>query len=433
MRPFSPFFFVALFCVALGFGIGQAHADCTSPAGVGGIVHFNAENTSISFCTGTDWKQILLDCPSGQTCMAGSGQQGICEADNITCTPVVAGPVQCWGGASYGGTTPSPIITAKYIASGLSAKCAIKLDDTVQCWGDAAYGGTAPNPVIKAKSISPLRQAMCAIKTDDTVQCWGDNAQGGATPNPVISAKALYGGSYNTCAIKMDDTVQCWGNSTSFFTAPSGMKAKNIVFNHDMAVCAIKLDDIVQCWGSGSQGATMPSSTIAAKKIIPAMQTFCAIKTDDTAICWGGGGTYTYNYAVKDIVGNIYGAMCAIKSSDNTVVCRDTYYPQGSTTGGTAPSPTIQAKSLYANTASICAIKMDDTVQCWGNVPSAPSMQAKTIASHWNWGTAACAIKLDDTVQCWGGSEAGGTTPSPIISAYSLTEASLSICAIKKQ
>ena len=52
-----------------------------------------------------------------------------------------------------------------------------------------------------------------------------------------------------------------------------------------------------------------------------------------------------------------------------------------------------------------CAIKTDDTVQCWGDimlgqatVPSNLGTVSSIDTGHYH----TCAIKTDDTVQCWG-------------------------------
>ena len=82
-----------------------------------------------------------------------------------------------------------------------------------------------------------------------------------------------------------------------------------------------------------------------------------------------------------------------------------------------------------------CAIKADDSVQCWGmfahaanDVPSALG-SIKSISAGW-WHT--CAIKADDSVQCWGDDADGqSTVPVGLSNVKSISAGGYHTCVIK--
>ncbi len=94
------------------------------------------------------------------------------NANNSICAIKTDNTVQCWGcGACSSSTAPSPTITAMDLTGKATennfantAFCAIKADNTVQCWGHATFGGTTPSPIIAVHSIAHGGNAYCAIK-----------------------------------------------------------------------------------------------------------------------------------------------------------------------------------------------------------------------------------------------------------------------------
>jgi hypothetical protein len=373
--------------------------------------------------------------------------------------------VQCWGTAGNGGTTPAGPISAKSIAFTNDAMCAIKIDNTVQCWGLSGNGGTTPNPTISAKSLVGNSQAMCAIKLDDTVQCWGVTAAGGTAPAGPISAKSIsFVGASSFCAIKLNDDVQCWGDAGNGGTTPSPtIKAKYLhkAFGQGGAMCAIKLDDTVQCWGWTAVGGTTPSPTIKAASLSNTYGAYCAIKkvyagswvvgalgscsassptwssslwTDCSAPC--EGGTQTRISTCTPTVGSQTRTVTCSTGNDNdcdpllkptasqactnsdcgtepaaSQTCNSQACPVGSLAvcwgrndQGQAGFKTDSFKSIATGHQHSCAIKLDNTVACWGNntYNQAPATRAgnhKMLAAG-QYHT--CAIMSDNSIQCWG-------------------------------
>ena len=115
----------------------SALADCANPAGVAGVLLYNADFNTMQYCDGTDWIRIPgagLDCPVGDTIiMASSG----------------------WSCGSYGGgggcTAPSG--------------CA-NVGDT--CADGSVFAGCAPN------SVAPLFTTRC-----DPGRTWGGSSCSG--------------------------------------------------------------------------------------------------------------------------------------------------------------------------------------------------------------------------------------------------------------
>jgi hypothetical protein len=339
----------------------------------------------------------------------------------------VTGPIQCWGDAAYGGTTPSPAIVAKSVVGGDSVMCAIKQDNTVQCWGSTSYG-VVPSPAISAKKVVVGNTMACAIKLDDTVQCWGTVSFGTLNPPTTITAKDIAVGHSSACAIKTDNTVQCWGVTNMGGTTPSPVISAKALIASPLAMCAIKMDNTLQCWGDGGSGGYTPSPAINVKSLYSSYYAICAVKTDDILQC-SGNGSYGGNAPGSlstSYVNSAPGAstICAMKTN-GTGRCWGSYnYDDGAV-----------IKDVGVNQGQLCRINNDNSVTCFlGNTYGAVSAKSKLMVGS----GAMCVIQIDDTVRCWGDAAQGGTTPSPTIKAQTITVSGgmrgfgRAFCAIKK-
>ena len=153
----------------------------------------------------------------------------------------------------------------------------------------------------------------------------------------------------------------------------------------------------------------------------------CAIKLDNTVTCWGGGNMIEHNPPMADedmqatesgklvkkwsvpdglkaeqiALGSFY--ACALKL-DHSVQCWGN--------GHVNPPAGLSAKQISTGEGSACALKHDNTVQCWGsqksifypvdntgqnNVPAGLTAKQVTAGENIN-----CALKLDNTIHCWG-------------------------------
>jgi hypothetical protein len=225
-----------------------------------------------------------------------------------------------------------------------------------------ASTGTAVRVAAVAATFKSVSQASqdhaCGIKTDDTVTCWGteNNGWNRIASVPVgVKFKRIATGYYSACGIRADDTPVCWGLN-SYTSIPAGVTTAKDVAMANSSYCFINQADAIGC-----QNTSPPSGTF--KRISAAYSTghFCGIKSDDTVACWGGL-TYTgpVGLTFKAVTtGDNYG--CGI-TQGNKLVC------WGNNNGGQAPTgPSVEDyKDVSARETGTCAIRMDDTVECFG-------------------------------------------------------------------
>lgn len=163
---------------------------------------------------------------------------------NSTCSLLSSGTVKCWGGNSYGqlgyttqgslypaSATPkavTSITTAKKIATGGNAACAILATGTVKCWG-LNYGVLPVDiqDLANVIDVAVSNHHACALVKGGAVKCWGENNYGGLGNNSFADSKvpvtalvtqpavAIVGGLERTCAITTGGLVQCWGYKIS--------------------------------------------------------------------------------------------------------------------------------------------------------------------------------------------------------------------------
>ena len=144
--------------------------------------------------------------------------------------------------------------TAKHIAAGSYHSCAILNDDSLVCWGGNSYGevggGNTSNgqysPQVvnlgqkTAKYVAGGESATCAILNDDSLVCWGRNRFG----------QLGYG-----------DTTQRTSPPTTAVDLGTGRTVRQVALGKDydsQNVCALLDNGRVKCWGrhkNGSLGA----------------------------------------------------------------------------------------------------------------------------------------------------------------------------------
>ena len=359
--------------------------------------------------TVTCWGDIRADerVPDDLGAVAGFSVGGyhacaVMEADST---------VRCWGWDKYQQAQP-PSGVFHAVASGRAHTCGLRQDGQVQCWGFNDYGaGSVPSHLSRpqaARSIAAGHHHNCVIRPNDTVSCWGRNNQGQTNVPPDLGpVRALSAGKYHTCAIRSTGAIACWGDDRygQISQVPSGTDWVEIHagFVH---TCGRRANGSVTCW------RIRETASPAMKSVSSGINQSCGIrKTDDYIQCWGslnaiahGGmtvdGRGVYPEAFKAI-SVIEGSMCGIKM-DDTVDC------WGSDLYGavTVPADLSTVKAVNSYSKNACAIKSDDTLQCWGtyqndNANTVPS-DLGTVKAVDTGNVHTCAIKSDDTLQCWG-------------------------------
>jgi len=330
------------------------------------------------------------------------------------------------------------------VATSDAHTCAVKSDHTLWCWGSNASGqlgnGTTTglggvglgNPLPGQVDMlgSNVVQSMggpdhsCAIKDNNSLWCWGYNGWG-QLGNGTTS------GAFGT------STVNPWPGLVAYLTSNVGQAA--IAGSHS---CAVKGDHSLWCWGKNQSGELGNGTTLGAdgghdfRNPWPA-QPRGLVGSDALAVSTG------YNFT------------CAIRFSDHSLWCWGGNHSgelgNGTTTGADGggdyeiPTP-ILVPAMNSNIRKVstgydhtCAIKMDNTLWCWGNNTNGQLGNGTTTGlNSWPaqvtalgsdvddvaagaWFT--CVIKLDGSLWCWGDNEAGelgnGTTTGPGGSGHS--------------
>ncbi|TXL12052.1 hypothetical protein BMR04_15820, partial [Methylococcaceae bacterium HT3] len=119
-----------------------------------------------------------------------------------------------------------------------------------------------------------------------------------------------------------------------------------------------------------------------------------------------------------------YDYQCAIKL-DNTVIC------WGGGDKIISVPDSLKAEQIALGQLYACALKLDHTVQCWGlrghtTVPN--GLVAKQISAGTN---NICALKHDNTVQCWGANDSGQNNVPDALTAKQVTAGHGITCALK--
>jgi len=322
--------------------------------------------------------------------------------------------------------------------------CGLKTNNTMWCWGSIV--GSPDNTVLTKPTqitndsdwhfISAGFTHTCAIKISGSLWCWGNNTSGQIGNNQtdietfVNVPKRISDDTYwldvstgisHTCALKNDHSLWCWGdneygqlgnNSQNRQYKPHKIGNKkdwvNIVAEADHS-CASNRAGNIYCWGLnyraelgiggtprlGFQDSYLPILTNDSTdwlKIAVGYEHSCAYNTSNSIFCWGSVFEWQPGFTVeKD------------KAIPTEVVGERDWQSVHTSNSG----------------ESICGIKHDATLWCWGRgiegqfgngtqganhyslepTPVSESSQWQQVALGW---THICAIKLDGSLWCWG-------------------------------
>lgn len=213
------------------------------------------------------------------------------------------------------------------------------------------------------------------------------------------------------CGRRDDGTIRCWGEhgdcrdldaecstERGFVAKPSVGSWKFVEVQWNVNICAIDANDAIDCWGYPP--ARDPRMRLDGTFTV--LSNGCAVRAGDGRIqCWGGQLPSPPEGAFVKISGSGY--WCGIKL-DGTLEC---WGNQGNA-GNTAPPPGTFV-DVVAGSGFGCGLRGDGQVICWGPnadvwnsepaltpQPPGPFVQ---IAAHAAW---ICGIRTDGTLACWG-------------------------------
>ncbi len=302
---------------------------------------------------------------------------------------------------------------------GLYHSCAISSNNTVNCWGKPPKHAqkTIKPPEGQFLQLSANMVHICGLQTDNTVICWGKNLEKQLdAPSTVFIQIAA--GRYHNCGLQTDNTIICWGepkedNDYGQLEAPTGnFQQITAGWHHN---CGLDFEGTVLCWGrSDNPWNNNPPANIGSQIDTPP-ETFtkitsggwhnCGIRLDGTVYCWGHNGDGQGNVPEGQFIQIHAGTYttCGIRT-DHALVC------WGWSKSGQAKPPsstcikhsdnwpkvtcTTQDKDfahvVIADSGEIahsCAVKLDNTLVCWGNnkerqtkVPETFTLNTETVA-----------------------------------------------------
>lgn len=381
-------------------------------------------------------KMELADTINNSPTSVTSGLNQISVSPTHSCALYTTGAVKCWGNndrgqLGNGATTNSSIpvnvvgLSSKVtqIATAYAHTCALINDGSVKCWGsNNSYqlgDGTTNNSLTPVTVVGLTSKAIqivtndesngnygwgCALLDTSIIQCWGGMPDGlgdgvnssSATPITVLGsagAKKIAIGSDHACFITSSNGVKCWGGGvggklgnglsiasqtpvdvTGLSSGVADISVGSSGWDNDGFSCAVLKAGTVKCWGNNGYGqlgdGTMNSS---------------AVPVDVLNI------TNAVSVYVAQSQGNLHGHACVL-DSNKLLSC------WGSNVNGVLGDGTTN----------------DQLSPISINVFSGPISSFSNLGDGNNGGGHSCAMKSDDTINCWGLNWAGqlgnGTT-----------------------
>jgi hypothetical protein len=255
-----------------------------------------------------------------------------------------------------------------------------------------------------AKSVAVHTYGGCALTGTGKMICWGEDPTlpGSAIPSDPGPFVAIAGGRLNIVAMAADGTMRTFVSSLNTPLLPLPGRWIQVAVSGD--ICAVAADGHVECGGNGgtSDELTSPDNNLSFSQVAVGQNYACGIASasEHTITCWGGPAQ------TRDCV------------SANPAW--DQLTP-----------PAGGFKQVCSGSATVCGIRLDDTAACWG-IGAPSTVQMTGTCAGWDYGQAippagtfkqisagtftVCGVRTDDTLACWGaGKTVDACTSSPIL------------------
>jgi len=185
------------------------------------------------------------------------------------------------------------------------------------------------------------------------------------------------------------------------------------------------IGDCIQIVNSNGLRDTGSSNAIRYNAAVDVVDYCGDANWNSTNKFYSAGCDWSCQLGSASSIGGAY--SCALKI-DNTVEC------WGDNNDGQTTVPKgLIAKQIALGTYHACALKIDNTVECWGNNDAGQTtvpkgLIAKQIASGWFY---SCALKTDNTVECWGWNISNQTQVPDNLKAKQIASGLWHSCALK--
>lgn len=265
----------------------------------------------------------------------------------------MAGSVQTWGQAAFGGDSKSVrehlLGNIRTIYSTDGAFAALKMCGAVVSWGDqnGACNKSVWSQLSDVQRIYSTASAFAALKTGGAVVTWGDGPTGGQSPWDQLlkNVKAVFSTNAAFAALKDDGSVVTWGKEEfggNSRNVQEQLHDIDIIYCTDCAFAALRSDATVVTWGNARYGgdSTLVQDELQVIGPIHSMYStsgaFALLSASGAVVTWGskvyGGNSEAVKYKLSERVLTIHpsrGAFAAIRCGGDSSFADDSVVTWG--------------------------------------------------------------------------------------------------------